>query len=298
MLKTNSVQIPIYIQMVDLLQNAFELFDDESKDEVFRFISSQQNNDGGFADRGGRSDLYYSLFGMLLVLAVQKHKSQLLNVEKNDEQIDLLRDYISTQSKLKVDGFIEICCLVLIQKAIGSKNASRIGSVFCLLKAFISERKSINLSYRSFVFFLTLESILPFKFIIKKGAEKMDSLTQVDENSPCSEVAAKVFLRKMISVGSHKENALLQSFCCESGGFKAFRHSNKADMLSTAVALFALKYSGSDFRILTPPCLDFLQDNFSEGAFLSGDGDPTKDIEYTFYGLLAMGILATNNKNN
>ena len=34
------------------------------------------------------------------------------------------------------------------------------------------------------------------------------------------------------------------------------------------------------------------QQNFSNGAFLSGDGDTTTDAEYTFYGLLALGVLA------
>ena len=63
-------------------------------------------------------------------------------------------------------------------------------------------------------------------------------------------------------------------------------------MLSTAVALFALNYAESDLRLLKPACLDFIQQNFADGAFLSGDGDQTADLEYTFYGLLALGVLA------
>jgi hypothetical protein len=88
-----------------------------------------------------------------------------------------------------------------------------------------------------------------------------------------------------------KDQELLKSFACESGGFKAFAHLENADMLSTAVALFALNYAGCDLRLLKPICLDFIEQNFSYGAFLSGDGDPTADVEYTFYGLLALGVL-------
>jgi hypothetical protein len=88
------------------------------------------------------------------------------------------------------------------------------------------------------------------------------------------------------------EQELLKSFACETGGFKAFAHLNNADMLSTAVALFALNFAGSDLRLLKPACLDFIQQNYAEGAFLSGDGDTTIDVEYTFYGLLALGVLA------
>jgi hypothetical protein len=87
------------------------------------------------------------------------------------------------------------------------------------------------------------------------------------------------------------EQEVLKSFACKSGGFKAFAHLDQADMLSTAVALFALNFAGSDLRLLKPGCLDFIQQNYAEGAFLSGDGDPTTDVEYTFYGLLALGVL-------
>jgi hypothetical protein len=114
--------------------------------------------------------------------------------------------------------------------------------------------------------------------------------TTFEPDPPCSEVAAKVFLQNMLNSEGSKEQELLKSFVAESGGFKAFSQSHRSDMLSTAVALFALKSSGSDLRLFKPACLDFIQENFVEGAFLSGDGDQIKDLEYTFYGLLALGV--------
>ena len=67
--------------------------------------------------------------------------------------------------------------------------------------------------------------------------------------------------------------------------------------LSTAVALFVLRETAYDMRMITPVCLDFVQQNYDDGAFLSGDGDATRDLEYTFYGLLALGTLIENGKN-
>ena len=119
----------------------------------------------------------------------------------------------------------------------------------------------------------------------------MSERTAVDSDSPCSEVAAKVLMQKMMNQDGAEAQELLKSFACESGGFKAFSHLQQADMLSTAVALFALDYAGFDFRLLRPACLDFIQQNFLDGAFLSGDGDQTEDVEYTFYGLLAAGVI-------
>jgi hypothetical protein len=75
-------------------------------------------------------------------------------------------------------------------------------------------------------------------------------------------------------------------------GFKVFPEQGNADLLSTAVSLFGLKKIGADLRIVSPVCLDLVQQNYDNGAFLSGDGDSSRDLEYTFYGLLTLGVLA------
>lgn len=288
---------PFYIQMIALLRNALNLLDNQGREEVSQFIASQQNADGGFRDRGGNSDLYYSLFGGLMLRAVGSP----LNLPQGDfknrsniatSETDGLRQFIQNQKGVARLGFIEKCCLVLLQKELKTDRTSRIISIFSLGKSFWKERHSINLSYRSFVLFLTLDAILPFRRILKIGAKRMLAQTTIDVNSPCSEVAARVFLQKMMKHDGLAEQELLKSFSCETGGFKAFAHLNNADMLSTAVALFALNYAGNDLRLLKPNCLDFIQQNYFEGAFLSGDGDQTTDVEYTFYGLLALGVLA------
>lgn len=141
--------------------------------------------------------------------------------------------------------------------------------------------------------FLTLDAVLPFRGLLKSFSGTMLSRVEVNEHSPCSEIAAKVFLLKMLDKDGAKEQQLLMSFVAESGGIRAFQHLEQADMLSTAVALFALQFSGCDLRLVKPASLDFIQQNYFNGAFLSGDGDPTTDLEYTFYGLLALGTLTT-----
>lgn len=301
----SSKNIPFYLQMIDLLRNALNLLDKQGREEVLQFILSQQNADGGFRERGGRSDLYYSLFGGLMIRAWSKgHGAESMGQRTEvtqpatcapqlvTESKEKLTRFVQKKSLSKVSGFIEQCCLVLLQKELKTGRISQIRSIFSLGRSFWRERQSINLSYRSFVLFLTLDAVFPFPRLLKFGAEKMLKQTAVDQHSPCSEVAAKVFLQRMMNQDGSKEIELLMSFSCESGGFKAFAHLDQADMLSTAVALFALEFAGSDLRLLKPDCLDFIQSNYFDGAFLSGDGDPTADVEYTFYGLLALGVLA------
>ncbi len=307
----NFIKVPFYILLVDHLKNGLNLLDKQGRDEVSQFLISQQNPDGGFQDRGGRSDLYYSLFGGLMLRTgkseIRSPKSEGAQFEtRNPQPITTLpelvevatlnlKQYIAQQSNSDVPGFIEKCCLVLLQKELKTGRNSQIKAFISLGKSFWKDRHSINLSYRSFVLFLTLDAVLPFRKILRIGAKRMLSRTTIDQHSPCSEVAARVFLQKMMNLDGSKDQELLKSFACETGGFKAFAHLNNADMLSTAVALFALNYSNCDLRLLKPACLDFIQQNFVEGAFLSGDGDPSADVEYTFYGLLALGVLAEMN---
>jgi len=298
-----SGNIPVYRQMIVFVRKAIEMLDNESKDEIFRFIASQQNDDGGFSDRGGRSDLYYSLFGGLIIGAwnvetkVRSLKSEVAQLEICNpkhvaDSILKLKEFVARRQNSEIPGFIEKCCLVLLQKELKTGRNSQIKALISLGKSFWKERRSINISYRSFVLFLTLDAVFPFRRILKIGAKRMLTRTTIDQHSPCSEVAAKVFLCKLLNQDGKSEQELLKSFISETGGFRAFLHLEQPDMLSTAVALFALDFAGSDLRLLKPANLDFIQQNFIDGAFLSGDGDQTADLEYTFYGLLALGVLA------
>lgn len=295
-----SSHIRFYQQITVLLRNALNLLEKQGREEVLQFFLSQQNPDGGFQDRGGRSDFYYSLFGGLMLTVAEKKTGDQRPLPENEAvegsnpygAILKLKQFIARQSNAEVPGFIEKCCLVLLQKELKTGRNSQIKALISLGKSFWKERHSINLSYRSFVMFLTLDAVLPFRRILKIGAKRMLAKTMIDKHSPCSEVAASVFLQKMMNQDGLEDQELLKSFACETGGFKAFAHLNNADMLSTAVALFALNYAGCDLRLMKPVCLNFIGQNFSDGAFLSGDGDPTADVEYAFYGLLALGVLA------
>lgn len=277
--------------MMALLRNALDSLDEQGREEVLRFLVTQQNPDGGFRDRGGRSDLYYSLFGGLILKGSPLNSPKGDLAENTGALLQLLQ-FVIGQSHLEIPGFIEQCCLVLLQKELKVSRLSRVNALLKLGRSFWKERRSINLSYRSFVLFLTLDAVLPFRGILKRFSGKMLSRVEVNEHSPCSEIAAKVFLLKILGKEGRKEHQLLMSLASKSGGFKAFAHLDHADMLSTAVALFALQNAGFDLRLLKPACLDFIGQNFADGAFLSGDGDPTADVEYTFYGLLALGVLA------
>lgn len=74
------------------------------------------------------------------------------------------------------------------------------------------------------------------------------------------------------------------------GGFLAAPDAPLPDLLSTAVALHALDGLHVEWRDSRDSVLDFLDSLWSaEGAFHGSWADDHADVEYTFYGLVALG---------
>jgi hypothetical protein len=72
-----------------------------------------------------------------------------------------------------------------------------------------------------------------------------------------------------------------------SGGFCANNQTPLPDMLSTATALFVLRYYGVKPRVEPVP---FIEAHWLEsGGFAPTLAEENSDIEYTFYGMLALG---------
>ena len=84
----------------------------------------------------------------------------------------------------------------------------------------------------------------------------------------------------------------LRSFHRKNGGFAALKRAPSDDLLSTGVALFALNFLDADVRLIKPDCLNFVDDMYDNGGFRSTYADSITDIEYTFYGLLALGSMS------
>ena len=77
------------------------------------------------------------------------------------------------------------------------------------------------------------------------------------------------------------------------GGFRASPLAPLPDLLSTATALHALASVGLPVTSVREPCLDFIDTLWSnEGGFHGHWHDDILDVEYAFYGLLALGQLA------
>lgn len=79
---------------------------------------------------------------------------------------------------------------------------------------------------------------------------------------------------------------------CAGGGFRANAQAPLPDLLSTGVALVALKTMGANLDEIREPCLGFVESLWRDGGGFGGhDADLFEDTEYVFYALLSIGCL-------
>lgn len=278
MLRDDPNEIPVYRQLVANVRAGFLALDKNIQNEIKSFIKNQQYKNGAFTDRAGHPDLYYSLFGLWLSMATQQ-----------DEQLSALKKFISAQNDIQTANLIEELALILVKIELYSDW--EMPSVFSIIRKIMQKGRAIDFSYQFFLIALVIDASGKNKMLFNFFARICLLFYNAKENSPCSLVSALLYTKKMVGLHTRKLLVMLNSFMVENGGFRAFKSINIADSLSTGVALFVLNKIEYDLRLIMPGCLNFIQKNYKEGAFLSGDGDATKDVEYTFYGLLALGSM-------
>ncbi|MGD9930945.1 MAG: hypothetical protein AB7U05_13085 [Mangrovibacterium sp.] len=270
------VEIPIHLQFVELVEKAFDLLDAEAQQKVIQFVIGRQHPGGAFVDRAGTPDLYYSLFGFWLASAL-----------KMKDQLMLLQKYTSARSVDDERNLINKSALALIRQGLSGKKKMRLN----FFRVFLKRDYQVNFSYQLFLFLLVFDASVGRRSWLYFVARLVLRMYQLPIGAPCSMLAALLVARHEVGLETAKLQKRILAYFDEANGFKAFEQMDSGDMLSTGVALFALQKTGFDLRLLAPACFGMIQANFSDGAFLSDDGDSTRDLEYTFYGLLALGSL-------
>ncbi len=281
-----------------VLKKSIDLLDPEMAEEISAFIKEKQTSEGGFANRSEKTDIYYSLFGYILAEA--------FSVDINTISF---KNYIKAQiTGQNLSGVNLYCISILYAKTFGSDNMTlELGRQ---ITSELNNVKDNQKDYQNFMGFLALhylEDYLALNKLIKlyHGSESQKLL-------PCPVIAANAILselsgnhvkscssvlRSPISVLPSPVSRLpafeeeLKSFIGSHGGFKALPNAPYEDMLSTGVALYALDFINADLRIIKPDCLSFIDSLYLKGGFRATLADYETDIEYTFYGLLALGSL-------
>jgi prenyltransferase beta subunit len=299
----------------------------ESADLVTAFLRSRAVPGGGFGNRDGVADLYYTPFALDALVALDDRPAvptprAPAGTVAATSTIDpahaaATRDWLVTFGGGGPLDFVHRCCLarawaawphdacpadirapllagILAHEAAGGGFATRPGA----------ERGT---AYGCFLAVNALADlgapIAPDDERAARIAACLATLRSADggwANDPGrplgatpATAAAVATLASLARPLPHDAAAWLLARRHESGGFLAAPDAPLPDLLSTAVALHALDLLEAPWRAHRDAVLDFLDTLWTAaGAFHGSWADDEPDAEYTFYGLVALGHAA------
>lgn len=266
-----------------MLRSALDLLDDETVARLKRGVAGSAHPSGGFTDRAGQPDLYYTLFGTFLTEALELSELQgpiRQYVENTLCDDSPLRDH-------NMEGIHLYCASILVSKLSLNENLRK--ELRRRIRKNLSRPSSKQPVYTAFVTLLACYysgdtmGILRIRRQLQNIARK--------EAQPSPVIAALMVLRHTFHGKTADLVRQVREYYDGAGGFRALKSAPVADLLSTAVVLYALRYVGEDLRLIKPDCLRFMDALYHEGGFAANALDPDTDVEYTFYGLLALGSL-------
>ena len=274
----------------------------ESSALVRAFLQDQLQPDGGFPDRSGSSDLYYTVFALESLVALQV-----------DVPADRVRVFLSRYAAGESLDLVHLCCLARCwaNLPLPRLGPDAIASLLSRIEGYRSEDGGYNprpgsphgTTYHAF---LALGAYEDLGVDVPRADELRASLQalrvpaggftneRLSGAAATSATAAAVMVLRHLNTPPPDETAAwLLSQCHADGGFLAAPAAPMPDLLSTATALHALVALHEPIEPIAERCLDFIDTLWTNrGAFYGTWADEDPDCEYTYYGLLALGHLS------
>ncbi|OCW95888.1 hypothetical protein A9168_00965 [Macellibacteroides sp. HH-ZS] len=284
------------IKLLNTLQKGKKKLSEEALLRMADFVNSQRTDKDSFMNKSGREDIYYTFFGWMLsyVLGVplDTKKMTAYLARQDMEQMDLIHYAACMRCRL---------ILTLMEGSIFRLLLKRISSV--QVKP-LSEFKGVPHNdllspYSQYIWLSLLEDT---GHSVNNKEAVLDSLSEYhvegggfanvsgSVRATTNATVAALAVRGALANYSKNEDILyLKGIQEKTGGFSATIGSPLPDLLSTATSLFMLKC----YEIKPA----FSPSHFIEAHWLDTGGfsatllEENSDVEYTFYGLLALGTV-------
>lgn len=273
----------------------------ESTGLVGTFLRQQLAPGGGFLDRSGQPDLYYTVFGLEGLIAI------------HDQPPPPTADYLRSFAAGGTLDFVHACCLARAWATV-SRTAPDVDAPSLLAK--LESFRAADGGYHpaagsregtAYAAFLALGAYQDLRTPIPETGRliaSIDSLRARDGafgNHPhmaqgqTSATAAAIAVRRQLDQDVDESlGDWLLARLHRDGGFTAAPEAPMPDLLSTATALHALSTLQRPLDAVRDVCLDFVDTLWTNrGGFYGHWADDHLDAEYTYYGLLALGHLST-----
>ncbi len=276
----------ISIRLFKTMQKGKKQLSKEALERIAGFVRLQRTAEGTFMDKSGQPDLYYTLFGWMLSYIVgipsdsKRNKAYLASVDI--ERLDLIH-YAAYMRLRRIHRVVNWWKTEV--KTLPDFNGI--------------PHHDLQSPYTQFIWMSLLEDT---KNRIKDKKEIIDTLTlyrakaggymnTTDGLSATTNatVAALAIKGQLDGYRDNPDIHFLYSLQQPSGGFAAAEASPVPDLLSTATSLFMLSCYGIEPKY---PARDFIEAHWLDsGGFSATLLEDKSDVEYTFYGLLALGTM-------
>jgi prenyltransferase beta subunit len=274
----------------------------DSADLVRDFLRSQLTPAGGFADRAGNPDLYYTVFGLEGLFALRA-----------DLPVAQVLGYLKGFGAGPDLDFVHLSCLCRCWAGMPKDEHKHIPVETILSK--VESFRSADGGYAQepgaadgtvYGCFLALGAYQDLGREVPNRGGVLNCISRLraedggytnQQDMPVgltpSTAAAVTLLRQWNEPIPAGIGDWLLSRHAADGGFFAAPFTPMPDLLSTATALHALEGMQVSLDAIREPCLDFIDTLWtSKGGFHGNWADDELDVEYTYYGLLALGHLS------
>jgi hypothetical protein len=273
----------------------------DSRDLVVGFLRERLNPDGSFQNRAGLGDLYYTVFGLDALIALQEP----LPVERT---VAYLRQF-GDGAELDL---VHLACLARGWAAVRvAPDPDASNRLLARVETFRSDDGGYDTmpggtsgsAYGAFMalgIYQDLARPLPAPHTVLDSLLRLrarDGSYSIAPDLPTGltplTAAAVVASRHLGAPSDRAAGMWLLDRCHSSGGFFASPDAPVPDLLSTATALHALSSLHVPLGGIREACLDFVDSLWTNrGGFFATWDDDVPDCEYTFYALLALGHLS------
>ncbi|MDM8160841.1 terpene cyclase/mutase family protein [Labilibaculum sp. K2S] len=317
--------------ILEALLKSKEVLSEEAQSQIKSFLGSQKSEVGGFTNRAGKADLYYSVFGYTLalildvkldVLEERKYLKRIKYIGKLDfvhsmcfvrcdfllHLIDLRQKSRLSASKFLTISFAKDLILAKVEKSLKNncsellweleENIANDGGYNHNKKG--AARSTIYANYLMWTLYQDLQTDQDVLDEITDANRllRAENGSFANEENSIDGVTSSTAAGLIMSSTSELEELVktkdwLKQMLTKRGGFKAGEGVPVADLLSTSTALLALQVTGENMQDYAENSVNFINLHWDEsGGFFGSIADMTCDVEYTYYALLGLGVLS------
>jgi geranylgeranyl transferase type-2 subunit beta len=307
--------MPSYLESLTIrLSSGLAVVPEAVRSRHAKYLLAAQREDGGFAGREGGSDLYYTGFALRGLALLGE-----LYGPPAENAAGFLRSRLGGQESI-VDFFSLLYGAALLDASAGIDifAASHEGwreNLAVLLETFRRSdggyakgpEGTASSTYHTFLVLLSLElagrepphperivAFLESQRAEEGGYREIRASKRAGTNPTAAAIGA---LRMLGALDDSIREDTIDFLCdmqTDEGGLRANTRIPIADLLSTFTGLLTLQDLGGASEIDLPDVSQFVRSlEREEGGFHGAVWDSAHDVEYTFYGLGCMGLLAT-----